>query len=473
MNPWENDTPVSEAPWLKDEEAQKRFTYQPPFTEKSWWQRAREDFARDQPVRGKSFFEGWKEGIAAQTTPLREAREETEQLQHEAEKDNPLALVMGPKERGLSERLALGFTGEAAGSSLKAFVAGRGAKAAPATAAQLANEAGYVLPPAMATEKPGTLAAMAESLGGEIKTAQRASVKNQTVTNKLAAQSLGLPEGTMLTDEIFNSVRGKAAQAYKAVEDSGIPIKQDMAFLDDLLALGPQSEEMAKFFPKTAKNDLIKELQDEFGTGAPFSPKAGIQAVRRLRYKATSNLKNFADPEKAELGKAQRGAAEAIDDLIERNLSSAGKPSLMEAYRSARQLIAKSHDVEAATNTATGNVNAHDVAKLADKGRPLTGELKLIADTASTFPKALQSPEKFGGAKRWSALDAVAALAATHGHPGLLMGVLARPGARELALSRIMQNRLAGPPRIAPPNSLMSIMRPVQPMVPTFNAPPP
>jgi len=451
MNPWENDPVASSAgnaaqPWLADEEAQKRFTYQPPFTPappKSWLQKAG-DFVAG---RIKKTTDDLAEDTAKTESEMRQGR-----------------VYLGGT--------ALGFVGGGNLPTALESLMAKGIRPAARTAAELANEAGYVLPPSTATAKPGTLASMTESLGGEAKTAQAASVKNQTVTNKLAAKSLGLPEGTALTDDVFEQVRGKAGGAYKAVADSGVPIKQDMAFVDDLLKVGKQSEEMAKYFPGLAKNDLIKGLQDELGTGQTFSAKAGIQTVRRLRAKASANLKNFLDPEKVELGRAQRGAADAIDDLIERNLSDAGKTGLVKDYRAARQTIAKAHDVESATNTATGNVNAQALAKLADKGKPLTGELKLIADTAKTFPKATQNPEKFGGEKKWSAVDAIAALAATHGHPGLLAGLVARPTAREIALSKLMQNRLARPKPAPAPNSLLSILRPTQavsqPMVPTY-----
>lgn len=254
-----------------------------------------------------------------------------------------------------------------------------------------------------------------------------------------------------------------------------------MQFVDDLLKTGQQSEEMAKDFPGLAKNEAVKSLQDELGTGKTISAKSGIQAVRRLRYKASTNLKSFDDPDRVELGMAQRQAAEAIDNLIERNLAASGKPELVNEYRAARQMIAKSHDVEAATNTATGNVNAHVLARLSDRGRPFTGGLKLIADTAKTFPRATQNPEKFGGEKKFSAVDALFGLLATHGNPKLLAGILARPAAREIALSKLMRNApvpYRQPSSLAAalrPVTLNSILRPVQqpsePMVPSFARP--
>ncbi len=83
----------------------------------------------------------------------------------------------------------------------------------------------------------------------------------------------------------------------------------------------------------------------------------------------------------------QRQAADAVDELIERNAAAAGKPDVVAKYRQARQLIAKSYDVEGATNPSTGDVNARGIARLAAKGRPLTGELDTIANVAVGISK--------------------------------------------------------------------------------------
>ena len=483
--------PADDQPWLSDEPVYKKFTYQPPLTpapEKSWWQKAGQTLAQGQTTGYTSALDAWKQGIRQRSNEWREARQDTAALQRQMKEEGKsgpeVEFAMSPKERGLvmdfAGNAALGFVGGGGGRiALKTLAEGAGTRAAPATVAEFAHEAGYVIPPEMAG-KGDTVTSTLAAWGGRPKIAQTASLRNQSVTNQIAAKDLGLPPDTMLTERAFNEARRPANEAYRAAENSGVPIKQDMTFLDDLLALGPQSEEMAKFFPKTAKNDLIRELQDEFGTGAPFSPKAGIQAVRRLRFKATSNLKSFDNPDKVELGKAQRGAAEAIDDLIERNLADAGKPSLMQAYRSARQLIAKSHDVESATDTATGEVDAHALARLANKGKPLTGGAKVIADTANAFPRAMQAGSRVAGTGHGtSAIDFLGTvLSAMHGRFDLMaafMGHAAmRPLAREITLSRLMQHQLAPPP-IHPNNSLLSIMRPVQrpaqPAVPTFSRP--
>ncbi len=337
-----------------------------------------------------------------------------------------------------------------------ALAAREAVPAAAKSMAETAREAGFVLPPAR-YEGAGGATKSAAGFGGDIKTGQLASMKNQEVVQATAKKDLGLAPGQPLSEETFENFRKSQAQVAKAVVASGVPIKQDMQFVDDLLKLGPQSQEMAKYFPKTAKNELIADLQNEFGTGQTFTAEAGMQAVRRLRYKSTTNLKNFADPEKTELGFAQRGAADGLERLIERNLAAAGKPELMQQYRTARQLIAKSHDLEAAT-TEGGAVNPQILAKLGER-RPLTGGLKLVADMAKEFPEAFQNPAKIGGKPNMSPLDWFAAMVAgLHGHPMVAGAIAGRPGVRSLLLSEVMQNRLARAGRKPQPSFPLSQM---------------
>lgn len=415
-------------------------------------------------------IDAWKERIASIAADQRKANAEIEASLARGDR-----FPKSPTTEAMANETAMGFVAPSGGNSLARFAQSSVPKAS--AAAQTAIAQGYRIPPPSAADNPGLVNNALSSLGGEVKTAQLASVKNQVVTNKLAAKALGLPEDTQLTDQTFRMVRDQASQAYKAVANSVPEIKPDVQFKTEVAKLGGRSGAAAQAFPNLMKNDAIKEIVDELGSAGNFSPQAGIDLVRELRAAATAHLKAIGDPAKHALGHAQKQAADAIDSLIERNLTAAGKPEAVQAYRDARQLIAKSHDVEAATNTANGNVAAHDLARMAGKGRPLSGELKTIAETAEAFPKATQSPEKFGGNKRWSAVDAIAALAATSGHPGLLAGIVARPVARELALSKLVQNQLArARPNMSaasPANSLARIMLPSQsiqaPERPTFS----
>ena len=351
---------------------------------------------------------------------------------------------------------------KAAGGLLKSLV-----RRDPWDHAIEAREAGYVLPPSAASETPSALSQLLTGWGGKIKTAQAASQANQETTNKLAAKALGLPESTTLTTKVFNDLRAKAGDAYQAVKNAYTSMTTDGTFTKDIHELTGSNSQAAAMFPDIMKNPEIEKLQAALLQADRVPTDAAIKVVKKLRFDANQNLKAIGDPGKHALGLAQRQAADAIDNQIERNLMDLGghgkgpsgfgpggegyAENVVQKYRAARQLIAKSYDVEGATNEATGDVNARGLARLSDKGRPLSGELDTIANAAKAFPKAMQNPATFGGTENWSALDFFGAAGATvAGRPGVAGAILARPLARGAVLSGPYQNAMAGVPRKVP-----------------------
>jgi hypothetical protein len=315
-----------------------------------------------------------------------------------------------------------------------------------------ARQAGYVLPPASINDKPGFLSSIMAGWSGKIKTQQAASVKNQEVTNNLAATALGLPPGTTLGKAVFEQVRQQAGQAYQAVANAVPTIKPDADFMNMVSNLGGKGGSAAQAFPTIVGNKEIQAITDELRGMGEHPTSDWMAAVQALRFHANANLRNTIDPTKHALGFAQRDAANAVDDMLERQISAAGQPDVVNAYKAARVLIAKSYDVEGATSQ-TGDVNAIGLAKLQTKGRPLNGELKTIADAASAFPKSMQAPASFGDNEMFSGHDALGAgLAAVSGHAGLIPGILGRPMVRGSILSNPAQNMMAkGPPSLPPP----------------------
>lgn len=305
-----------------------------------------------------------------------------------------------------------------------------------------ANKAGYVLAPRMISDKPGVVADTLAGWSGKVKTAQGASAKNQEVTNALAISDLGLPADTVLTDKVFESVRKEAGKAYAAIPKALPNVATDKQFLDEITTLGGANSAAASEFPDIMKNADIEKLVGGLANKQSFPTSAGVELVKKLRRDASNNFRN---PDKAELAFAQRDAANALDNLIDRNLAASGDAGLVKKYREARQIIAKSHDLEDATNTATGNVSARRLAALANRGKPLSGGSKTIADVYNAFPKALQSESAFGEVEPLSVLDmGAAALSLGHGNPTLAGALLGKPIARKALLSKTMQDKIVG-----------------------------
>ncbi len=83
--------------------------------------------------------------------------------------------------------------------------------------------------------------------------------------------------------------------------------------------------------------------------------------------------------------------SQKIDNTLESYAAELGKTDLVQKMREARQLIAKTYDVQKSLNA--NNVDAKVIKKLGDKGK-LTGGLADIAEFAKQYPGAVQVPTK-------------------------------------------------------------------------------
>lgn len=318
---------------------------------------------------------------------------------------------------------------------------GRLMSGAPQTAEKIAQvraarELGYVIPPTQA--KPSFVNRALEGFSGKLTTAQNASARNQNVTNELAKKAIGAAE---LSPGGLAQVRQQANKAYENLGQVGM-FQSDDAFAAALDAAGGATKTMRKNFPALANGEVDKLVKSLKKRGE-FDAQATVEAIKQFRADASVN-KATMDPAARAMGKVQSNIAGALEDLIDRNLQGTANASLLKEYRVARQVLAKTHDVEKALNQASGNIDAAKFAQLAQKGRPLTGELKQIANFAGAFPKAVQTVDKMGSLPGVSPLDfaALGTLSGVTANPALLAGVAARPAARALTLSNAVQNRL-------------------------------
>lgn len=258
---------------------------------------------------------------------------------------------------------------------------------------------GYVLPPA--SIRQDAPAQIIESFGGKRLTGELASQRNQDVTNRLAARAVGLSENQPLTAGSLKAVRDEAGAIYQQIRESG-RIPADPQYQRDIAAVAQEIADISGDF--TGANvgarqeimDMVKSLnQPEFGANA------AVTYLRKLRDTAAKNIK-AQEPERNDLGLAQRSAATALENAILRHLRNIGRDDLASQFSQARTTIAKAHDIEAATDFASGNVDAAKFARLLAKGEPLSGELELIARMGAAFPQATRRPTSSAGV---SALD--------------------------------------------------------------------
>lgn len=334
---------------------------------------------------------------------------------------------MKAKGQNMTIQGALGGAFPVAGaglSKLASMVRGTPLSPQMATAVEKAREAGYTVPPTQAGG--GIINRALEGMAGKASTLQEASVRNQAVTNKLAAKSLGLPDDAVLTPEVLGSIREEAGSAYEALKS--LPKKA---------AVSADSTMNRAAAPEINPAKMVEDLK---------TARADAEAW----YNAWKRSAHPEDKAKANAFKAQ---ATKLENQLEQYAEEMGKTDLLPKLRDARQLIAKTYTVENAMNKTTGTVDAKELAKRLQKGKPMSEELKQVAEFAQAFPKAAQKPEIIGGTIGISPLDYAAAtltggasMLAGQGNEATgattLAALLARPTARRMVLSPTMQNRL-------------------------------
>lgn len=298
-------------------------------------------------------------------------------------------------------------------------------------AAQRANEVGYVVPPADVS--PGLLSESLGGIGGKIKLQQTASARNQTLSDKLARRSVGLGEDAELSVDTLEGIRRNAAAAYEPVAASGM-VTPGKAYANALdRALAPFTQQ-SKSFPGTREPQVVADLQalrsPQFDAGDAMTMIRSMRESADRSYRAGENM----------AGKAYRQGASALEDALEGHLKQIGQPAaeVLEGFRNARQLIAKTYSVQSALGP-NGSVNALKLGSALSKGRPLSGELRTIAEFGQAFPRSAQMLKEPPGST--SVLDWATAMGSTaaSGNPAYMLSLGARPLARRLMLSDSVQ----------------------------------
>jgi len=303
-----------------------------------------------------------------------------------------------------------------------------------------ARDLGYVMPPTQVN--PSLLNRTIEGISGKAATAQNASARNQAVTNKLATQALGLSDDTVLNRDTLENIRKVAGQSYENLGLSGT-IKTSTKYNQALDDIAKDAVKAQQGFPNAKPSEII-ELVNSLKSPT-FDVSAAMSKINLLRGDADKAFRQG----DAALGRANRKAAEVLENTIEAHLGNTKQTDLLDKFRDARQLIAKTYSVEKATNPVTGTVDAKKLAAQLSRGKPLSGELKDVAEFSARFPKATQTTEAMGSLPQVSPLDYFAGVGGSlaTGNPTLLAATAGRPVLRELALSSPIQNRLIARPK--------------------------
>lgn len=305
-------------------------------------------------------------------------------------------------------------------------------------------EAGYSVTPTQA--RGGLLPRIGQAISGKYKTQELARVRNQPVTNQLARRAVGLADDTPVTRDALHTIRRNAfTEGYEPVRSAGL-VNVDDQFSKSLDDIVSQFRGAERSFPNAVADDLTKAV-DNLRVQS-FDSADGIDMIKVLRDQADTAYRGGNN----QMGGVYKKAAQALEEQIERHLNKLGEggEQMLDAFKSARQRIAKTFSLERAVNEA-GDVDAINLANQLSRGKPLSGELKTIARAGEQFRPSMRVPEG-GSVSPLTILDfvgpgslATASAAAGAGPAALLPAAIpaARVGARYSVLSRPAQNAMA------------------------------
>jgi hypothetical protein len=379
----------------------------------------------------------------------------------------------------------------------------------PTPQARAAHAAGYSLAPEDISRESSWGSSFLSAISGKDKKYQALSAENQRNTNALGAQSIGLPAGTRLTEAAFDQARDNASTIYGEIDTAApqIVTAADPQFRAAVANVGGRAEVLEEGFPASTKNPSIDALRNDLLNQPLQKPEAVRRKIAELRSDAGRNLRST-EAEAHQLGMAQRQAASALEDAVERSVQygpaqvsamaelhaaeqdvaqaqavlrgekgaaqpPGGMPAamarldqarrtlvqasiadpartlagtdLLNRYRAARQLFARTYDLELATNLATGDVSARRISALRTGAlkRNLQGQMRQIADAYDTAPRSLQDPTRGARPEEYSILDLGAAGTSIFaGHPQVALGILSRPFFRRYLTSPAAQERM-------------------------------
>jgi hypothetical protein len=402
--------------------------------------------------------------------------------QNIAEKVNDLTTkaISQPNSPQYQAQLAQDNARRQAGSNIAANVAPMlfGPKGVPSplkapevTPLSTARGMGYSVMPSEAAIKGGSapIGKLVEGLAGSAKTGVSAVMKNQPVTNSLAAvdiaktaPELGITAKTELTPQILDQARKVNNAVYQKVSSLG-SIPTDDAYKIELSKVGRAP---GNSFPGAADPDIEKLIQTY--NVPKFDAADAVLQIRNLRKNATANYKASAAnqvknaPMLGELADAQQSIADALENQLDRHVGSpadkVGNPKLIQDWRQARKNLAIINTVDNAIKEGTTDVSAESLAKQLNRGAPLSGNLQKIADMQNNFPISIRDVTRVRNKVPINALEGImgtsGAGAALLGEPhlgaGLVAGMVARPLARTSLLSSPYQNALLPKPGMSP-----------------------
>lgn len=291
-------------------------------------------------------------------------------------------------------------------------------------AAKDAFDMGFALDPALSN--PSAANRMRAATVGSTALHSNLSKLNLPKVAMRAKEDMGLPETMKLDAKAFDTAMDapKISEPYDKVRAISSIVADDAVLTElDNLRIAPAIGDTGQ---AASVNNFLDTVKQQLQSGA--NGKTIVDGIRQRRrdaqaiYNQQSAGINPPSPEAIARADVSMGVAKALENAIENSIAD---PRLLAEFRTARALAGRINDYRRATNLATGVVDPQELAKLAAEGRPLSGNLAKIANTAANFPENMQ-----GGVVREPAFTEKLTRSSAGGTVGAILGApFGLPGA--------------------------------------------
>lgn len=322
------------------------------------------------------------------------------------------------------------------------------ARAPQIEAANLAQKYGIALDPA--ASNPSARNRVRTGLIGSADLDDRLSKANKPKWTEIVKKDLGLGDEVSLNNaKVFDDVRARddISGPYKVVQDIPSIRVPDGALqkLDDF--------QVTPLFGDTgqaaATNAYLNNLKTQLAEGGSGSKL--LKSIQQMRQEAQSVFRtekagNPVTPAARAEANAKMNAARVLEELIDENIPTL---SARNKFIKARQKMAQTYDIEAATDFGTGQVDPKSFAKLVSEGKPVSGVIADIGKIVSNFPEiaALTSEGKkllpsFTRAGPGGALGGI--IGSAFGGIGAPVGAVIGAGTSDI-IRRVAANKMTSP----------------------------
>jgi hypothetical protein len=322
------------------------------------------------------------------------------------------------------------------------------ARAPQIEAANLAQKYGIALDPA--ASNPSARNRVRTGLIGSADLDDRLSKANKPKWTEIVKKDLGLGDEVSLNNaKVFDDIRARddISGPYKVVQDiPSIRVPEGALQKLDDLQVTPLFGDTGQAAATNAYLSNLKTQLAEGGSGGKL-----LKSIQQMRQEAqnvirTEKAGNPVTPAARAEANAKMNAARVLEELIDENITSL---SARNNFVKARQKMAQTYDIEAATDFGTGQVDPKSFAKLVSEGKPVSGVIADIGKIVSNFPEiaALTSEGKkllpsFTRAGPGGALGGI--IGSAFGGIGAPVGAVIGAGTSDI-IRRVAANRMTSP----------------------------